>query len=105
MLYIAAIPWLHLGKGKWKCQFTSAVTNGTTPLLFAEFATEEQSPKRALSFRLKKLRQKFARTSTTESMEDRLAKRTLWSSLTKSISLGHAKTNAHSKTMRSISCP
>ena len=43
MLYIAAIPWLHLGKGKWKCQFTSAVTNGITPFVYAESATEEES--------------------------------------------------------------
>src|SRR2546421_10758950 len=94
MLYIAAIPWLHLGKGKWKCQFTSAVTNGTTPFVFAESATEEESRKHVPSSRLKKPRQRFAKRFTTVSTENRLAKRALLSSLKRSTNLGRRRTNA-----------
>src|SRR5437660_6166893 len=94
MLYIAAIPWLHLGKGKWKCQFTSAATNGTTPFVFAEFATEEESRNHARSSRLKGLRQKFVKRFTTASTDDLLAKRALWSSSKMSTNLGRRRTSA-----------
>jgi hypothetical protein len=62
-------------------------------------------PEARTKFQAEKAETKIRQTFTTESMDDLLAKRTLWSSLTKSMSLGHAKTNAHSKTMRNISCP
>src|SRR5436853_7189921 len=93
MLYIAAIPWLHLGKGKWKCQFTSAVTNGTTRFVFAEFATEEESRKHARSARLKRLRQKFVKRFTTVSTENHPPKRALLSSLKISTNRGRRSTS------------